>query len=137
MGIFNRKKEELKTEEESAKEDRKNIVSDKSSKKVSKTSEIKTFDVAGVLIAPLVTEKSSAMEQLSKYTFIVEPSANKTEIIKAFITRYGVVPEKVNISNYYGKYKRYGRNWGKTKDWKKAIVFLPKGKSINVYEGVK
>lgn len=137
MGIFNKKKEEAKTEEVATKEEKKVVASEKTAKKTTKASESNTFAVSGVLVAPLVTERSAAMEQLNKYAFIVEASTNKTEIAKAFATRYGVMPEKVNISNYYGKFKRYGRNWGKTKDWKKAIVSLPKGKSINVYEGVK
>ncbi|OQA37165.1 MAG: 50S ribosomal protein L23 [Parcubacteria group bacterium ADurb.Bin326] len=137
MGIFNKKKEEAKTEEVATKEEKKVVASEKPAKKTTKTSESKAFAVSGVLVAPLVTERASAMEQLNKYAFIVEASTNKIEIAKAFATRYGIMPEKVNISNYYGKFKRYGRNWGKTKDWKKAIISLPKGKSINVYEGVK
>lgn len=137
MGIFNKKKEESKTEEVAPKEEKKVVASEKPAKKSSKASDLKNFAVSGVLVAPLVTERSSAMEQLNKYAFIVDASANKIEIAKAFATRYGIMPEGVNVSNYYGKYKRYGRNWGKTKDWKKAIISLPKGKSINVYEGVK
>lgn len=137
MGIFNKKKEELKIEEVASKEEKKVIIPEKPIKKSSKISDIKSFDISDILIVPLVTEKSSIIEQFNKYAFIVNASTNKVEIIKAFVTRYGIMPEKVNISNYYGKYKRYGRNWGKTKDWKKAIISLPKGKSINIYEGVK
>lgn len=141
MGIFNKKKEEAKSAETVSKEEKKEekrvIASEKPAKKPSKASDLKNFSVSGVLVAPLVTERSASMEQLNKHVFIVEASTNKIEIAKAFATRYGIMPERVNISNYYGKYKRYGRNWGKTKDWKKAIISLPKGKSINIYEGVK
>lgn len=91
--------------------------------------------VYGVLISPLVTEKSTKEEQLGKYVFAVTEDASKSEIIKAVATRYGVKPIKVNVQNRLGKVKRFGRSWGKRKDWRKAVITLPKGKSINVYEG--
>ena len=93
--------------------------------------------VLGVLLAPIVTEKSALGEQYNKYTFAVETSTTKNEIKKAVESRYGIKPVAVNIVTNEGKYKRYGRFWGQRKDTKKAIVTLPKGKSINVYEAVK
>ena len=49
---------------------------------------------------------------------------------------YGITPVSVNIQNVRGKRVRFGRVRGKRKDWKKAIVTLPEGKTINVYDGV-
>jgi large subunit ribosomal protein L23 len=64
----------------------------------------------------------------------VASQATKKEISKAVETRYNVKPIKVNVINNLGKAKRLGRIRGKQKDWRKAIITLPKGKSINVYE---
>lgn len=93
--------------------------------------------VYGVLISPLITEKSTKDEQHGKYVFAVVPEASKSEIIKAVMTRYGVKPAKVNVLNRMGKVKRFGKTFGKRKDWRKAVITLPKGKSINVYEAGK
>lgn len=90
--------------------------------------------VYGVLVSPLISEKSAREEQIGKYTFAVTIGATKSEIIKAVETRYGVTPIKVNVSNLQGKVKRTGKYWGQQKDTRKAIITLPKGKSINVYE---
>lgn len=114
----------------------------KSAEKVEKkpAKKIKTEvkgSVFGVLISPIVTEKSATAEQHNKYTFAVTTTTTKNEIKKAIETRYGVKPVAVNIVNNEGKYKRYGKYWGKRIDTKKAIVTLPKGKSINVYEAAK
>lgn len=90
--------------------------------------------VYGVLVSPLITEKSAREEQFGKYTFEVASGATKTAISEAVETRYGVAPVKVNVVNLPGKVKRFGRYWGKQTDTRKAIVTLPKGKTINVYE---
>ncbi len=93
--------------------------------------------IAGrVLIKPLITEKGSVMSVSGKYLFAVSGKANKIEIEKAIFEAYSVKPFKVNIINMEGKIKRHGRTAGKRKDWKKAIVTLPKGKTIQVYEGI-
>jgi large subunit ribosomal protein L23 len=106
------------------------IVSDSSNKK-------KSLAIAGrILIKPLITEKGSVMSISGKYLFAVSDKANKIEIEKAIFEVYGVKPLKVNIINMEGKIKRHGRTTGKRKDWKKAIVTLPKGKTIQVYEGI-
>ncbi|MFA5021045.1 MAG: 50S ribosomal protein L23 [Patescibacteria group bacterium] len=98
---------------------------------------VKNGSVYGVLISPLVTEKTAKEEQFGKYAFIVAADATKVAISKAVLARYGVEPVKINVINRLGKYKRFGRNWGQRKDWRKAVVTLPKGKSINVYEAGK
>ena len=75
-----------------------------------------------IIIKPVVTESSmEAMEQ-KRYTFKVDPKANKSEIKKAIETIFGVKVKKVNTMNITGKKKRMGANVGKRSDWKKAIA---------------
>lgn len=90
----------------------------------------------GILLRPVVSEKNSALSSLNQYVFEVSVNANKIQIAKAVKARYGVEPIKVNVANILGKYVRRGRSFGKQKDTRKAIVFLPEGKSIDVYEGI-
>ncbi len=89
-----------------------------------------------ILCRPLVTEKASIIAAEGKYVFEVSSQANKVEIAKAIFDLYGIKPIKVNIIKTKGKRVRSGRVSGRRKNRKKAIVTLPKGKSINVYEGV-
>ena len=89
-----------------------------------------------ILVKPLVTEKVSDLSGLRKYVFAVAMKANKIEVAKAIMETYGVKPSKVNIMKVEGKRVRRGRISGQRKNWKKAIVTLPVGQSINVYEGV-
>ena len=89
-----------------------------------------------VLIKPLVTEKAANLGAENKYVFAVALEANKIEIAKAVGEVYGIKPLSVNVIKIRGKNVRYGRITGKRKDWKKAIITLPKGESIKVYEGV-
>jgi len=89
-----------------------------------------------IVIKPLVTEKVSNLGAQNKYVFQVAARANKIDITKAINGIYGVKPIKVNIINLSGKKAGYGRITGRRKDWKKAIVTLPAGQTIKVYEGV-
>jgi len=89
-----------------------------------------------VLVKPLVTEKATDLGNLNKYIFMVDCDANKVEVAKAITAIYGIKPLSVNIINNKGKKITRGRIAGKRKDWRKAIVTLPKGKSISIYEGV-
>lgn len=89
-----------------------------------------------ILVKPLITEKATNLSAENKYLFEVSMGSNKVEIKKAIQDVYGVEPEKINIIRSEGKKVRYGRSMGKKKDWKKAMVTLPKGKTINIYEGV-
>ena len=93
-------------------------------------------EYADILIKPLVTEKSTELSAENKYVFIVSKRANKNQIAKAVHALYKIKPVKINIINNKGKKKRLGRTWGKRKDIKKAIVALPKGKKLDIYEGV-
>lgn len=85
-----------------------------------------------VLIRPLVTEKATLTET---YIFEIQPTANKTEVAKAIEQIYGIKPVNVRIINMLGKVVRWQYRAGQRKSWKKAIVRLPKGKTIDVYEG--
>ncbi len=89
-----------------------------------------------VLIKPLVTEKGSILGAENKYLFMVDKNANKIDIAKAVEAAYGVKPVKVNVINIEGKTKNRGKIVGKRKDWKKAIISLPEGKTIQIYEGI-
>ncbi len=91
---------------------------------------------AGILIKPLVSEKSSFIGQYGQYIFEVSPRANKNEIAKAISNTYGVRPARVNIIRVRGKEVRYGRTVGKTKSYKKAIIALKPGEKIEIHEGV-
>ncbi|PIZ95164.1 MAG: 50S ribosomal protein L23 [Candidatus Magasanikbacteria bacterium CG_4_10_14_0_2_um_filter_37_12] len=89
-----------------------------------------------VLIRPYVSEKATVAETQGSYTFEVVHDTNKFEIKKAVKEIYGIMPKKVRLMNFEGKRVRFGKKLGRRKDWKKAIVILPKGKTINIHEGV-
>ncbi len=92
--------------------------------------------VYDILLRPVVTEKSTSLLEQNKYTFIVDPKANKTEIKQAVEKIFNVKVEKVNTMRVKGKYKRVRNIPGKTPDVKKAIVTLKKGDKIELFEGV-
>jgi large subunit ribosomal protein L23 len=90
-----------------------------------------------IIKRPIVTEQS--MDQMAdrKYTFEVDPSANKIEIKKAVEEIFGVTVEKVTTMNMDGKVKRMGMNIGKRANWKKAVVKLTeKSKTIEFFDGL-
>ncbi|OGF26369.1 50S ribosomal protein L23 [Candidatus Falkowbacteria bacterium RIFOXYB2_FULL_47_14] len=89
-----------------------------------------------MIIRPLITEKAANLGAVNKYAFVVSDRANKIEVEKAVNELYGIKPTSVNMLKVLGKKTRRGRVTGRRKNWKKAIVTLPKGKSINIYEGV-
>ena len=82
---------------------------------------------------PVVTEKSSVMQGLrNQFTFEVASSANKSEVKKAIETLFSVKVEKVNMLSMPHKAKRTFGRPGQTKPWKKAVVTLRKGETIDV-----
>ena len=89
-----------------------------------------------ILVKPLVTEKATNLSGQNKYVFIVSIGANKIEVSKAIEEVYGISPINVNIIKMKGKQVARGRVAGRRKDFKKAIVTLKKGETIQVYEGV-
>lgn len=89
-----------------------------------------------ILLQTLVSEKATIAEGYGVYTFVVNNKTNKLEVKKAVKEIYGVVPKKVRIINIEGGQTRFGNRFGRRSDWKKAIITLPKGKTINIHEGV-
>jgi large subunit ribosomal protein L23 len=90
-----------------------------------------------VIIRPLLTEKNARMkESENRVAFEVAPDANKIEVKKAVEEAFKVSVQSVNILNVNGKVKRLGRNLGKRRDWKKAVVTLKEGSTIEFFEGV-
>jgi large subunit ribosomal protein L23 len=88
-----------------------------------------------VIIAPVVSEKSYELLDEGRYTFLVHPRANKTEIKQAVESIFGVKVDKVNTMNRKGKRKRFGLHYGTRKNTKRAIVKLAPGESIDIFEG--
>jgi large subunit ribosomal protein L23 len=90
-----------------------------------------------IIIRPLVTEKTTALLEGRKYTFVVDREANKIEIKKALEEIFDVKVQAVNTLNLKGKKKRIGRHpEGQRPRWKKAVVTLREGsKTIELFEG--
>ena len=91
-----------------------------------------------VILKPVITEKSMAGMGEKKYTFLVHPEANKTMIKEAVEKMFeGTKVAKVNTINMRGRNKRVGLHYGKTADWKKAIVTLKAdSKGIEFFESM-
>lgn len=95
-------------------------------------------DVRDVIKRPVITEHSADQMAEKKYTFEVDPRANKTEIKDAVEAIFDVKVEKVNTINLKGKFKRMGRHSGYRSDRKKAVVKLtPESKELEFFEGVE
>ena len=97
--------------------------------------------MANIIVKPVITEKSSAlMEDMGRFTFIVDNGANKIQIKEAIETRYSVTVEEVNTMRYAGKKKTRATKsayvTGKTASYKKAIVTLAEGETIDIYENI-
>ena len=90
-------------------------------------------DHRDVLIAPVVSEKSYGLLDDNKYTFVVHPDANKTEIKIAVEKIFGVKVTAVNTMNRKGKARRTRNGLGKRKDTKRAIVSVAAGQSIDIF----
>ncbi|MBO4800708.1 MAG: 50S ribosomal protein L23 [Bacteroidaceae bacterium] len=95
----------------------------------------------GYIIKPLVTEKmTNITEKQNKFGFIVRPEANKIEIKQEVEALYNVTVVAVNTSNYAGKnktrYTKSGLLRGRTNAFKKAIVTLKEGETIDFYSNI-
>lgn len=89
----------------------------------------KKFDI---IYAPIITEKSySQQNSENKYTFKVDPRANKTEIKLAIESIFNVKVLSITTSNSHPKKKRVGKYTGMTDKYKKAVVKLAEGNTIN------
>ncbi|MCM1311524.1 MAG: 50S ribosomal protein L23 [Bacteroides sp.] len=96
----------------------------------------------GYIIKPLITEKMTAIteKQNNKFGFIVNPKANKIEIKEEIEAKYNVNVVSVNTMNYAGKrksrYTKAGVIKGRTNAFKKAIVTLREGETIDFYSNI-
>ncbi len=91
-------------------------------------------DPREVIIRPVITERSfDEMENNNRYTFEVAKDSNKIEIAKAIQEIFGVRVVKVNTLNVKSKPKRLRYALGQTRTWKKAIVKLAEGDTIDIY----
>jgi len=92
-----------------------------------------SFDI---LRRPIVTEKSTLLQEQGRYAFEVSVRATKHDIKRAVEEAFDVKVLKVNTMNMKGKPKRFGPRLVMQKSWKKAIVILVPGETITIFEGV-
>lgn len=92
------------------------------------------MDSRGIILSPMVSEKSVNVMGHNQYTFKVHPHANKIQVLKAVEEIFKVKVVKVRTMNFFGKKKRFRQNVGKQPDYKKAIVTLKEGQKIEVFE---
>ena len=90
-----------------------------------------------ILIRPVVSEKSYEQITRSQYTFRVHKDAHKTQVRQAVEALFDVKVERVNIIKVQPKPKRRGLSRGTKPGWKKAVVQLRKGDSIEIFEGAQ
>ncbi len=94
------------------------------------------MDQFSILRRPVITEKSTLMQDERKYTFEVAPRATKLQIKWAVEQAFEVTVVKVNTMNLQGKLKRFGPRVSRRSSVKKAIVTLAPGNTITLFEGV-
>ena len=88
-----------------------------------------------VIIRPIVSEKSYALLTANKYTFRVHADAHKTQIRQAVEEIFGVRVRDVRTMSVKSKPKRRGYTFGRSREWKKAIVQLHPDDHIELFEG--
>lgn len=137
MALFGKKKTVVKDQTASSDESMQDLYKE-SATPVSGDKKMRSgrTEAARVLIKPLVTEKATNLSASNKYVFVVSSDANKISVARAIWSVYGVKPVKVNLINMKGKAVSRGRVSGRRSDWSKAIITLPQGSSIKIYEGV-
>jgi large subunit ribosomal protein L23 len=89
-----------------------------------------------IILAPVITEKSQRISEQNQVVFRVRGDATKPEIKEAVQTLFGVKVEAVNTLNVKGKVKRFRGTVGRRSDYKKAVVTLGEGQSIDVTTGI-
>jgi large subunit ribosomal protein L23 len=89
-----------------------------------------------ILIEPVLSEKANGLREEGKYVFKVDPSATKIQIKEAVRRLFNVHPIACTVMVVAPKPKRLRNRAGYTSTWKKAIVRLPKGEKISLFEGV-
>ena len=90
-----------------------------------------------IIRKPVITEKSMAAMAENKYTFIVHMAANKVQIKRAVEEVFNVKVADVKTMRFEGKAKRVGVHIGKRADFKKAVITLAEGSSIEFFEGMQ
>ena len=94
------------------------------------------YDPRQIIIRPIVSEKTFSMtEEQNRYTFEVAKTATKPQIAQAIEEIFEVKVLKVNTMNVNGKPRRVRYQMGKTRSWKKAIVALAEGNTIEIFPG--
>jgi large subunit ribosomal protein L23 len=93
------------------------------------------YNPRDILLRPVVSEKSYGLLDEGKYTFVVAPDANKTQIKQAVEEVFRVKVTGVNTLNRQGKRRRTRSGWGKRADVKRAIVTLADGDRIDIFGG--
>ncbi len=94
-------------------------------------------NIHDIIVSPIITEKSSIQkDENNTVSFKVAMSANKIQIKDAVEKLFNVKVLGVRSTNYRGKNKRVGKNFGRTSDFKKAYVTLEKGAKVSFFEGV-
>lgn len=91
------------------------------------------MDARDILIRPLITERTTDLMAEGKYVFVVDKRANKIQIAAAVAEIFNVKVENVNTVNVKGKVKRRGRTVGRRPSYKKAIVKLSAGETIEFF----
>jgi large subunit ribosomal protein L23 len=92
-------------------------------------------DPRDVVLRPVISEKSYGLLDEGKYTFLVSPDANKTEIKIAIQQIFNVTVTAVNTANRKGKRKRTKFGYGRRNDTKRAVVSLAEGDRIEIFGG--
>jgi large subunit ribosomal protein L23 len=92
------------------------------------------YDPRDIIIRPVISEKSYDMIAHNRYTFEVAKTASKPQIAQAITDIFGVTVTSVNTMNVTGKPRRVRVAKGKTRDWKKAVVTLKEGDSIEFFQ---
>ena len=135
MGFFNRKKNEegqkapAKSTAAKAKAEEKKEEAAKPATYVTR----ETGHAYRILVRPLVTEKTTALQQLGQYAFEVTKGANKMEVRKAVKAVYGVTPTSVRVITVLGKPVRSRTGASRRSSWRKAMVTLKKGDRIDLF----
>ena len=93
----------------------------------------RVYNPRDILLRPVVSEKSYGLLDEGKYTFVVAPDANKTQIKQAVEEVFRVKVTGVNTLNRQGKRRRTRHGWGKRPDSKRAIVTLAEGDRIDIF----
>ena len=95
------------------------------------------MDASQVVLAPIVSEKSYEGSTRGTYTFRVHPDAHKTQIRQAVEELFDVKVRRVNVIKVHAKPKRRGMFRGSRPGWKKAVVQLRAGDTIEIFEGAQ